>query len=316
MPHSFQNTGYVPPKPQEIDPRNFPLEQTQAPVAYPASFKTDLSSLPIMMQDQIPDCVENGVIEVKKFHEFQTKGILYDLSRRSLAIPTVKADGVPFSQGTNLQTAMQVAHSQGISESQYCADDHTLDMNTFIDAELSPQAITNANTHTIQSYAFLTDKSANGLKNAIYQNGLVLIGLHIDNNWWTSPTGTTSWAPADILPLRPPPANSTTISGHCVALYGYDDTYFYLVNWWSNAWGDNGYGYFGVNDLSTIYEAATILDLTAAQVQTLKNAQNDVQQVQQVINTVNPNSPATPQTVSLLSQVLQKITQLIASALS
>jgi hypothetical protein len=312
MPKPFLGTGYKPPA--VIDPRNFVLEKAQAPVPYPASFKTDLSALPILMQEQIPDCVENSVVEVKKFHELQTTGVLYDLSRRSLAIPTVIADGAPFSDGTSLQVAMQIAHSKGIAESTYCPDNHDLTPAQFLNFSMLPSGTNNALTHTIQSYAFLSNISAAGLKNAIYQNGLVIIGLHIDQNWWTSPSGETSWAPTDILPLRPPAADSTTKSGHCVVLYGYDETYFYLVNWWSNEWGNKGYGYFGVNDIPTIWEAATIVDLTPPQIAAVKQAQSDVQQVQNVIPTIVPNSPSAPETVSLLEQAVQYIIKLIASS--
>lgn len=313
MAEAFLNTGYKPPKKEEIDSRNFSLEKAQAPVPFPTSYKTDLSALPILMQAKLPDCVENAVVEVKKYHELKTKGTLYDLSRRSLAIPTVKIDGTPFSNGTNIQVALNVAHNQGIAESQFCVDDHSLSEGTFISMPLSADALVNAATHKIQSYAFVTDLSANGLKNAIYQNELVIIGMHIDENWWTSPSGEVSWSSGDVLPLRPPTPNSPSLSGHCVVLYGYDETYFYLINWWSDQWGNRGYGYFGANDLPTIYEAATIVDLTEEQIQALKIAQNATQQVQEVIHNINPASPNTPQVVSLLGQVVAALTKLVAS---
>jgi hypothetical protein len=277
-------------------------------------YKTDLSAMPIFMQSQIPDCVENGVTYVKEYHDFKNKGTVVALSRRSLAIPTVAADGVPFDQGTSLQVALNVASKKGIAESSLFSDDHTLSETAFIDAVIPPEAVTNALTHTIESYVFVQDKSANGLKNAIYQNGLVLLGMYIDDAWWTSVTGQTSWFNKDILPLRPVSANSTTKSGHCIALYGYDETYFYLVNWWSDQWAstetpegglgtDGGFGYFGVNDLPEIYEAATIVDLTEEQIQQQINA------VQQEINNVNPQSSTLAEQEQKLEQVVEDIGQ-------
>ena len=321
-PFAFGKTGYAPPK--VVDQRNFLLESVQPPAPFPVSFKTDLSALPIMMQDQIPDCVENAVIEVKKFHDFKNKGMLYDLSRRSLAIPTVAADGSPFSDGTSLQVALNVAHNKGIAESSYCADNHNLTPEQFIATPLTSQAVANALMHRITSYVFLKDTSANGLKNAIYQNGLVIVGMHIDENWWTALNGNTSWAAKDLLPLRPPAANSTTASGHCIVLYGYDETYFYLVNWWSSSWCasvtpggdlemDGGYGYFAANDLPTIWEAATIVDLTPEQIAALQTTQSQIQQVAQIIPTINPSSPNAAQTMSLLSQVIGTLSNIISS---
>jgi hypothetical protein len=324
-PFAFGKTGYVPPK--VVDPRNFILETAQPPVSYPPSYKTDLTALPIFNQLQIPDCVENAVVEVKKFHDLKNKGMLYDLSRRSLAIETMAAEGAgadPFSDGTSLQVALNVAHNKGIAESSYCTDDHNLTPEQFIGTPLTAQAVANALMHKITSYAFVTDTSANGLKNAIYQNGLVIIGMHIDDNWWTALNGETSWAAKDLLPLRPPAANSTTESGHCIVLYGYDNDYFYLVNWWSSSWCasvtpggdlemDGGYGYFAANVLPTIWEAATIIDLTPEQITALQTTQSQVQQVSDIIPTINPSSPNAAQTVSLLSQVVGILSQIINS---
>lgn len=272
-PFPFSNTGYKPPVAK--DPRNYKLESAQPAQPFPVSYKTDLSAIPVFQQWQLPDCVENAITFLKEYHEYLKTKIVPSLSRRSLAIPTVAADGFPFSEGTNVQNALKVAKAKGICEVQYLVDDHTLDENTFISAVLSPEAIQNAVTHEISNYAFLSDLSANGLKNAIYQNGLVVIGIDVDKNWWTATDGTISWAAADVLPIRPV-NDPATKSGHAIVLYAYDDTYFYFMNSWSIGWGDNGHGWFGINDLPNIYEAAVVVDLTAAQIQAQQVTQVDV----------------------------------------
>ncbi len=62
----FPKTGYTPPA--KADARNFPLEKAQAIVPFPASYKTDISAIPVFDQQHIPDCVENAVTLIKKWH--------------------------------------------------------------------------------------------------------------------------------------------------------------------------------------------------------------------------------------------------------
>lgn len=319
MPKSMLHTGYKPPL--QKDPRNFPLEKAQPVVPFPTSFKTDLTGMPVFMQSEQPDCVENGVTYVKTYFDFKQSGVVTDFSRRSLVIPTVAQDGIPYDEGTSLQTALNVAHNQGISEAQYFSDDHTMTTEAFVTGPVPPAAVVNALTHKISSYAFVTDLTQAGLQSAIYQNGLVLIGIDIDNAWWTSKTGETSWAKSDILPIRPPTGTAitdTTYSRHIVALYGYDEQYFYFVNWWSNQWAsdlvngnlgtDGGFGYFGINDLPSIYEAATLVDITPEQIAALKQ---DTQQLATKIQNIDPVSPTAPQQESLIEEIIQDIEEII-----
>lgn len=256
----FKNLGYTPPV--QKDPRNWLLESTQPVQPFPDTHVTDITpfKLPqnIYMQYQIPDCVENAVAFAQRYDEWKATGIIPNLCRRELAIKTVQADGFPFSAGTNLQVALDIAHKQGIGDAQYFPDDHTLDEATFIGASLPQTVIDSAQAHKIPSYAFVSDLSVNGLKNAIYQNGIVLIGIKVSDWWWTAPSGNASWQVNDILPIRPIDATHPQVSGHAVALYGYDTQYFYFMNWWSPQWGDQGHGWFGINDVPEIYEAAVI----------------------------------------------------------
>jgi hypothetical protein len=312
MPQPLVKTGYQPPT--TIDPRNFIYEKAIAPAPFPPSYKTDISAIPVFMQSKVPDCVENAVTFVKKYHEYKTKGAVTDLSRRFLAIITVQRDGFPLDDGTNLQNALYEAHSTGICESQYLADDHSLPTATFASTSfLTNNAYANATMHKIASYAFLSDKSVNGLKNAIYQNGVVVVGAIINQNWWTAKDSSVSWNALDILPIRPPttrdPKVDPTLSGHAFVLYGYDDQYFYFVNSFGPTWGEQGRGYFKVDEIPFIYEAATIIDLTAIQIQTLKQTQQEVQQVADVIETLPPNP--NPVVLSALSQILILISNFI-----
>lgn len=104
----------------------------------------------------------------------------------------------------------------------------------------------------------LSDLSFSGLNAAIYQNGIVITGMEISDQWYTAPNGATSWAADDILPLRPSNPQNPIISGHCVDLYAYDSLQHYILNWWSAQWGYNGRGWYRLNEAPAVYEAAVI----------------------------------------------------------
>lgn len=266
-PFAFNNTGYRPT--ETPDPRNWPLESVQVPLTtFPTSHITDITPLKlpqnVYMQYQIPDCVENGIAFAQRYIEWKATGVLPNLCRRHLAINTVNntVPRISFSQGTNLQVALEQARTKGIGDPQYFPDDHTLDENTFIGASIPDTEVQSGTIHKLPSYAMVTDLSVNGLKNAIAQNGIVIIAIRVSDNWWKAPNGATSWAMNDILPIRPPSTSSPAVSGHCIALYGYDDQYFYFMNWWSPEWGNKGHGWFAANDVPQIYEAAVVGNFT------------------------------------------------------
>ncbi len=306
MTDSFGNTGYTPPP--VADKRNFLLEKAQPVQPFPASYKTDISALPIFDQQKIPDCVENAITYVKKYHESKN-GPVVDLSRRFLAALTVARDGFPLDEGTSIENALYEAHKRGICEVAYFVDDHALSTKPFSDyALISQTAYANGLKHTIQSYAFVSDLSDNGLKNAIYQNGLVVVGALINQNWWTDKSGNVSWDSSDILPIRPPATRDasidTSLGGHAFVLYGYDEQYFYFVNSFGAEWASSGCGYFKADEVPYIYEAATMLDLDPTQVALIKQ---ELATVQQDVKTIDPSSPQFEQELGMLAQVVHYI---------
>lgn len=298
-PKPFPPTGYTPP--QQADLRNFILEKAQPVQPYPSSYKTDLTALGVYNQQSIPDCVENAVTLVKRYHIYKVSKVVSDLSRRFLAFNTVKLDGFSINNGTSLLNALKSAQKQGISESQYFTDDHSLDETTF-STTIPPQpAINNAATHTIKSYAFLSDLSEQGVKNAIYQNGVVIAGVKIDKNWWTAPNGQVSWQAQDILPIRIPTEVAST-TGHCIVFYAYDDAFLYFWNSFSDEWGYSGHGWVGMDYLPYIYEAAVLIDLSEEQISQLKQVTNTLTDVEKIVIN-NPNSAE----IGVISKILVAI---------
>lgn len=261
-PTPFENTGYIGPLP---DPRNFVAEAVQPEMVstpIPASYVTDITPFKtpqtVFMQGQQPSCVAHAVTWAIQYYFWKKTGQVVKLSPRFLYALCKTNDGIPTQEGTYLLTALKLAQKYGVCEDKYFPNNVSLMKDVYKDATQIPQAAyDNALKYKIGTYAFLSDTSLQGLNRAIFQNGIVLIGMRIGQEWWTAVSGQTSWAPQDILPLRPP---KVVVSGHAIALYAYG-TFSYLMNWWSYAWGYQGHGWFGANDLPTVYEAAIITGL-------------------------------------------------------
>lgn len=299
-PHPLINTGYKPPV--APDSRNYILEKAQPVQPFPPSYKTDISALDVYMQEQIPDCVENAVTKIHQYYIYKTTGKLLNLSRRFLAYWTVQLDGFPITDGTSLLNALKEARKRGICEAQYHPDDHNLDIETFSTVVPSAAALANGLTHTISNFVFLSDLSEQGLKNAINQNGMIVVGLQLDKSWWTSITGVVTWLASLILPLRIP-TDKASMSGHAIVLYGYDEQYFNVLNSFSDQWGDKGTGYFSKEYLPYIFEAGTVIDLTPQQVQ-------QVQQADQIVNTVDQlQKVENPQNTALINNIISMLWQ-------
>lgn len=304
-PFAFTNTGYR--KPTPVTP------PTEAVATIPTSYSTDLSQIPVMMQSQIPDCVENAVCYALEYLILKNEGRVVQFSRRFLASLTAAADGFPFIDGTSLKIALQIAKDYGICEASYFNDDHSLALDVFADkTKITPEAYANAEQYKkyFENFTFLTDAEimSGGIKSSIYEHGLVLVAMDIDQSWWTSPAGVISWAAADILPIRPPIGRTLetdpTLSGHAVPFYGYDESKVYFRNEWSTQWGNNGDGEILANDIPFIYEAAYITYIPATVADTI---QKQVTEVQTEVQNIHPQYPQASQEENLVERIVGTI---------
>lgn len=261
-PHAFLNTGYKkpssPPAPEKIT-------TLAASAATPVSYTTDISPwrfppvTNVFMQNDQPSCLADGVCAALEYKIWKATGKIVRLSRRFLWALCVKNDGVPASEGTLMQTALEMAEKYGVCEASFFDDDTTLPIDTYADAtQITPAAYSNAQQYKVASWALLGDTTFSGLNTAIYQNDIVITAMQISDWWWTAPNGDTSWAAQDILPLRPVDATHPEVSGHCVNLYAYDEEQHYITNWWSAQWGYQGRGWYRINEAPAVYEAAII----------------------------------------------------------
>ena len=193
--------------PSPIDKRDvltsevFPLPVRIAP-DFPPPF-----DLTILNQGNTPHCVGYSSATIKQEKELRERNSLvfdgdwiYDECK--------KIDNYT-GNGTYLRVAMKVLQKTG--------------------AKPKDEADSEAIQYRIGGYAKVDDLSFEGLKKAIYVNGILLAGFHGSN---------TGWQTAYV---RSPKSGEETW-GHAVALIGYNKNYIIGQNSWGN-WGDGGLFY-------------------------------------------------------------------------
>ncbi len=252
-PYTFDNLGG---KKRIPDNRDHLIGSVSAPVyTFPATHPRAVQ-LPYYYQGKRPACGAHAGASFKVFlNRRDGTNTTEDDTPRYLWI-NIKRDGTSPSDGT---TMLQIFKSL----QKYGADTfEPLENNVFLDdasyASLSPinqTMLQYGQNNRIDSYAFLTDLSFNGIKQSINDFGAVLLLINANAQMWTAKNGETSWAEKDVLPLRPPTAAYPVVDGHFILADSYDENYIYGVNSFGQTWGRNGDFYFGPEYASQILEA-------------------------------------------------------------
>ena len=165
--------------------------------------------LDILDQNGFPHCVGYagaGLKQEKELRERISKVFDGDWIYKKCK----KIDGIPNMAGTFFRAGLRVLQKQGAKPNN----------------EPESEAI----KYRIGGYAKVDDLSFEGLKKAIYVNGILLAGFIGSNTGWQSAY------------IKPPKAGEKTW-GHAIILIGYNKDYIIGQNSWSKNWGDKGLFY-------------------------------------------------------------------------
>ena len=179
--------------------------------------------LDILDQNGFPHCVGYagaGLKQEKELRERISKVFDGDWIYKKCK----KIDGIPNMAGTYLRIVLKILQKQG--------------------AKPIDQPESEAIKYRIGGYAKVDDLSFEGLKKAIYVNGILLAGFIGSNTGWQSAY------------IKPPKAGEKTW-GHAIILIGYNKDYIIGQNSWSKNWGDKGLFYVPKDYLP--FEAWTVL---------------------------------------------------------
>lgn len=265
----MNNTGYIPsPK----DKRDFKLSAIQPDVVnIPAVFRPDYSFLPTYHQHKQPSCIGHAVAWMINFYEWDERQSKELLSPRFIYALAKRDDGIPYEDGTYYRIGLKEVKNHGVCDESFFPNNTDLDRATYNDYKLiDVNAFADAEGRMIKAYAEVDNLSFDGLKQAIYQNKVVLLALQVDENMYQDRFGNVTWEENKILPLRLP---ASVDSGHAVVGIGYDEDHIYFKNSWGTTWGQKGDGYFKSNYVPYIQEAWTAVDLTEEQIAQIKATQ-------------------------------------------
>ena len=237
--------------------------------------QSDVFALPIEYQQKQPACGAHA----GDFYTEILRGGHYSPRFTWANIKTF--DGYPVDSGTDMRSIFKSLQKTGALPFDLLGNDASLSEYSYAYPDITPGMTAAAGLHKIDAYAFLNDLSWDGLRQAIYQNKGVLLLVEIGAEWWTAKNGQTSWAEADILPLRAPMA---PVGGHFIVAHSYDENYIYFENHWSTAWGRQGHGYFDQSYLPFVREAGTAVVLPFNHDLHLGMTDPDVEKLQAILN--------------------------------
>jgi hypothetical protein len=153
-------------------------------------------------------------------------------------------------------------------------------------ASATAQAIADAATRVLGTPFLLTDLSMDGIHQACFEYGAVILEVQVGAEWYTAPDGAESWEAEDVaLPIRPP---KTVIDSHFILVAPYDETTdrTWAINSWSQQWGQNGFGYFNSDYAPFILNALAFKQVPASVTAVLNNPAIETPQKQAIVQQI------------------------------
>lgn len=231
----------------EQSPTDFELGAISLPVEIPDVYLPEWTS-EIQMQSKQPTCGANSGTALKNSQDGFNGSFPY-LWKKIKSI-----DVYPVDSGTSMDFIFKALAKFGVCSKDMLQGDTSLDTTSFLNSlQTTPEMDTDALKHRISSYAYTWNPSFEEIKQTIYKHKGAILLLKIGQEFWTP-----SWNEKDIMPLK---NTGSTVSGHFVFAYGYDEKYIYFINSWSKDWAKDGVGYFDESYLSRVMQMGTAVDL-------------------------------------------------------
>jgi len=226
----------------KLDVRDHKDKELSFAVALPDKYFVDTTSLGMRMQYSIGKCIGEG--NAKKsdqlFNIYSSDDFIY-LGAKSI-------DG-NLIEGSSIRSALKFMQKSGVClhSSFNIPVNYDMTYADYIKYKPSNEALSEAQKYKIGQY-FSIPIDSGTIMASLIKYGILVARMDVGVEWYEP-----SWKSKDILPLR---KSKNPISGHCVAIVGYDTTLvqgktaIYIDNSWSSNWADNGRGYFFLEDYS------------------------------------------------------------------
>ena len=233
-------------------------------VTLPKQLVTDLSKFYVLNQHRTPACVSHAWALFLTIYWYLKTGKVIKFNPQFMHILSAW-DGAGAEDGRSPITVAQVSKNYGCATVDIMPDQSaSLDNATYMDKKwLTDAVMADAAKYKIPSYLLLGSTAGkiteDIIRQAIANYGAVSLLFKIGKEWWTNPNGVTSYAKADLSPLRTPAVVS---GGHEVLGFGWNNQIDRLRNSWGADWCDGGDVDFILNEWQPfIYEAIVIADI-------------------------------------------------------
>lgn len=199
------------------DSRNIDISRIQTPLSIPERYIVDITLFGINNQGGEPICVGESFAKLAEYYVYKKTNKIVKFDGKKFYQQCKAEDGIPNIAGTYSSVAAKILIRDGID--QYNVE---------------------SNDKVATGYAFVPI-DFESISQAIYQNGMITVGLHIDENWFKGIIGRA---------LR-------YIGGHQTNFIGYDKSLerIYGINSWGADWIGNIAGYIDPNVMPGCYVA-------------------------------------------------------------
>ena len=172
--------------PSPRDFRDIQLAKVQAPVPIPDEFIPDyLDKIPKLFQNGLGICSSCAGSYFKEIQEYLESNQPQKFSPRYIWIKTKQIDGVPLEVGSYLRAVLKTLQSNGVCDYDLLPNQFPISLQDYSNPSvIIPEIDDNAQPRIIKSYAFLDDLSFDGLRQAIYQNKVVLARIVVDEGFF------------------------------------------------------------------------------------------------------------------------------------
>lgn len=205
---------------------------------------------PVKYQGGLGSCVAFASGAQKESYDHKELGKVPNLSEQFLYGKCKETDGMPNVSGTFIRAAMKILKDLGICEEEYFP----------YEGKWPPSGtpkegyLENAAKYKISTYASV-GITKEALQQALYQNGPVVVGIAVYENFEHVGSDGIVQFPSGALK-----------GGHAILVIGYNKLGLVCKNSWSTRWGDNGYCTipWAVWEKINMGEAWTVVDMTLA----------------------------------------------------
>jgi len=212
----------------KFDQRDYLMKQYLPVAKMPMKVDYTAKMSPVRDQGDEGTCVAfASTVGMKEYQELLDYEKLITLSPRFLYTECKKIDGMPEAEGTTVRAAMKAFKNRGTCREQYWPyEPHQAN-------KPKKGAITDAKKFCVKVYARIIN--LNELRLTLASKGPCVIGVEVYKGMMTTKTG--------IVPM--PKKGESALGGHAICPVGYDDKnrLVKFKNSWSDAWGQNGYGF-------------------------------------------------------------------------